>query len=155
MTPEAFRQYFQDIATAHSNIHTFQYGGLERQLNRNPAQDITYPLLFLEKPDYSFVGENSAMAAAPRAAFVVLKNANWGSPTDQDTAEDLTFQIVIDIISKLKKDYKDQNIQWFTSQNLRISAIDTLTLDGDIGWRCEFLINSQIDLCFDPLKWNF
>lgn len=155
MTTQEFRQYFEDIASANTEINTFQYGGLQRILTRNPSVAIAYPLLFLEKPTYSFVGENSSLMAAPRAAFVILKNAeDWGSIEAQDEAEDETFQIAIDIISKLIKDYREKTIQLFSPNGLTIAPIDTITLDGDIGWRVEFSLNTQIDFCYNPLKWN-
>lgn len=148
------KAYFKTIADTHTQIESFQYGGLKRILSRNEFPDLKFPLLFLEKPSFKFTGDNQNVLGTPHAAFVILKNAKVGSPSDQDTVEQDMYQIALDIIAKMNKDRYDNVLSWFTPNGSTLDPIDTITLDGDIGWRYEFALSNPVDLCFNPLKWT-
>lgn len=148
------KQYFQDIATHHVAIESFLYGGLKRILSRNDFPDLKFPLLFLEKPSYNFEGTPDNIQAKPRMAFVILKNSDIQNPTEQDIVEQQMFDIAMDIIGKLNKDYKERTIGFYSPNGSSLDAIDTITLDGDIGWRYEFALSQPVEICYNVLKWS-
>jgi len=149
-----FKTYFETIATNHVAIESFLYGGLKRILSRNDFPNLQFPMLFLEKPSFGFEGNVNNIQSKPRAAFVILKNADIQDPAEQDTIEEEMFTIALDIIAKMNQDYKDKIIGFYSPNNSNLEAIDTITLDGDIGWRYEFTISDPMLICYNPEKWN-
>lgn len=150
----AFKQYFEAIATSHVGIVAFKYGGLEHLLNLSDGPTETYPLLFLEKPNYGFEGSATNILAKPRAAFVIVTCSDPQDRKTTDQLEEAMFAIATDIIAKMLDDVREGILEWFEPAGASLDPIDHITLDAALGWRFEFQISDTIDLCVNPLKWN-
>lgn len=154
MTLEEIKSYFESIANSHTEINSFQYGGLERILNRQLEPETDYPLLFLETPSFNFSGTAENASTKPSISFAILCQAPSDDIEAQDNSQNVAFEIAIDIISKMNEDYISDNTFKFSLQGSRLDPVDTITLSGDIGWRFEFTIEDPLAICFNPLKWN-
>lgn len=149
------KTYIETIALAHVQVKSFRYGGLQRILTREIGVGQDYPMVWMEKPSFNFEGNSANIQAKPRFAITVLTNTDaTGDEVGQDTAEELTFQILMDIIGKMYQDYKDATIVWFSPIGATIDPIDTITLDADIGWRFEFSLSDPIDVCYHADKFT-
>ena len=151
MKPTQYRDYFNNIHTSHVDIASFLYADLAKILSRQ-SDSYEYPLLIAETPTVKFLENGTEQM---RGAFIIIDRSDYGDRTDQEDAQDRTYEIARDIIAKMRKDKKNGTLTAFEASEHELEPIDTLTLDGDIGWRYEFGIQDATGegLCYNKDKW--
>lgn len=148
-----FIAYFKTISEQHKEIKSFVHGPSQRIVSQTRS-DLEYPCLWLETPS-TIITENGAdnVQGNRVGAFVVLKNAQVDSTEQEDLIWAETESIALDIISKIKRDQKLHSFR-LSFKNIPLEPISTLFIDNDYGWRIEFRLENNIELCYNPAKWN-
>jgi hypothetical protein len=111
-------------------------------------------MLIVERPSVK-INKNGVEVYA--SAFSVIKNVQPGDDEAFDAADALTFEIAKDILAKLIKDGRTGSIDLGSVDEHALEPIDSITLDGDVGYRYEFDLSDSgngTGICFNPLKWN-
>jgi hypothetical protein len=155
MKPSEFKAFWKAIQTSNTELPGFLYADLQKLLLRqgNP-QGYDYPMLIVERPSVK-INKNGVEVYA--SAFSVIKNVQPGDDEAFDAADDLTFEIAKDILAKLIKDGRTGSIDLGSVDEHALEPIDSITLDGDVGYRYEFDLSDSgngTGICFNPLKWN-
>lgn len=144
--------YFRNLAQKHVAIKSFVHGSSARIVSQSRS-DLEYPCLWLETPSMH-LQENKAdnMTGERYSGFVILKNAPVDSPEQEDLIWAETEQIALDVLARIRKEQRLHNFR-ISFKDIPLEPISTLFIDNDYGWRCSFMIDNGIDLCYNPAKW--
>lgn len=130
---DSYRLYFKALAEAHSLINSFEFGGSERILNRTRS-DVTYPVLWLEVPEFSSDSESEGEVTLS-GAFVILDNSEMEWDAENQAIEN-TYQIAQQIFRKMIDDVDKEEFE--ISGDFKCDFVDTFSADNDFGWRVDF-----------------
>ncbi|MGI4870648.1 MAG: hypothetical protein ACRYFX_05650 [Janthinobacterium lividum] len=153
-TLSEFIAYFRQVADEHVDLQgSFVHGAAGRIIAGTRSQN-TYPLLWLETPTLSLLDKDGTSPYGQRhAAFVVLHSASPTDYADQDAKWASTEALALDVLSRLRRDKKARLIG-FELDGRQLEAVATLTVDNEIGWRCEFDLGDYVPLPFDASRWQ-
>lgn len=149
-----FTTYFRQLATEHVALKDFVLGPTQRIIagSRNA---LTYPLLWLELPNMALLDKDGTTPVGQRhAALVVLDSASLTNYADQDAKWASTEAIALDVLSRMRRDYKARAFVSFELEGVVLEAVATLTVAGEIGWRFEFKLGDFVPLQYDATRWN-
>lgn len=148
------RDYFKNLADTHVLLDgNFVYGGTEK-IQGDTVSEVTYPLLWLETPFVDIADSGSSISATKRSAFVILAKAETINKTDdqQDEVMDLVEEIALDILSKLKKDARE-NLHKIELSGT-VEPVNPLLIDDVIGVRFEFEMTNTFTITYNAAHWN-
>lgn len=149
-----FIAYFRALATEHVALKDFVLGPTQRIIagSRNA---LTYPLLWLELPSMALLDKDSTAPVGQRhAALVVLDSASVTNYADQDAKWASTEALALDVLSRMRQDYKERKFLGFELAGTVLEAVATLTVAGEIGWRFEFSLSDFVPLKYDLTRWS-
>ncbi len=149
---------FKNLQQEHKQLQDFVHGTTNRILSKSRSE-LDYPCLWLETPNFK-VKDNGAggITAGHFGAFVVMKNASAddGNSLSQDQEDQIwaeTHSITMDVLSRLKEDERESGLR-IDFNTVSIDPISTITADKDYGWRVEFSLEKELEICYDESKWN-
>jgi hypothetical protein len=149
------KNYFRQLCNWHLKLAgNFVHGGT-KELRAAILSSKKYPLLLLDTPFIDIKDNGSATFGKAKSDFTVVMAAPNVHKTEEEI-DDLweeAEEICMDIISKLKKDAKAK-LHTVDISELDMTPIDPLLIDGCIGWRIEFTLGRQIDICYKPENWD-
>jgi hypothetical protein len=149
-----FITYFRQLATAHVELKDFVLGPTQRII-AGSRNTLTYPLLWLELPSLGLLDKDSTTPEGQRhAALVVLDSVSVSDYADQDAKWASTEAIALDVLSRMRKDYKERQFLSFELEGIVLEAVATLTVAGEIGWRFEFKLGDFVSLKYDATRWQ-
>jgi hypothetical protein len=147
----SYIDYFRSLATSHTEINDFVYGGSERILNRERI-DLDYPVLWLELPDIvPFSGESDL-----RLRFVTGLMVLQATPQDfeqEDDAMNKTYQIALGILQKLMTD-AEAGLFDFDVRSAVLQPRPPFSGDNDHGWHIEFDLSISASDCLTETDWE-
>lgn len=148
------KNYFKLIADEHKQINGFVHGSTY-ELRKDVLSKQAYPLLWFGTPFIDIKNTGSSLMGIARTDFVILTNApdQHTTQADKDQLWADMEQICVDIISRLKKDQRTRNHK-INLEMMDMQPVDPLLIDGVIGWRVEFILGQNVNICYDPNKWN-
>lgn len=146
---EDLKAYFLDLATKHKEVNGSFVHGDARRFTAASRSTITYPCLWLETPFQSLNEE----VLSNSGAFVILWNAPEKDPAAEDEIWAKTNRIALEFIARIRKDAK-QRKHYIAAENFTIDPLDSLFVDNDFGWKVEFKLKNQQQLCDNPNLWN-
>lgn len=151
---ESYKQYFADMAAKHKSIAFYVYDGTE-VYQSDIRNEIKYPVLHLEPYDASLINKQSDnYLGMKRGALVIAEKPEEHNNFQQvDTIEAKCEQIVIDIISRIKRD-REEGLLVTEIQAFKWSTIDPMFVDFTAGVRLEFEFMNPINVMFDETKWE-
>ena len=148
-----FITYFRQLATEHVALKDFVLGPTQRII-AGSRNELSYPLLWLELPSMTLLDKDSTTPVGQRhAALVVLDSASVSDYADQDAKWASTEAIALDVLSRLRRDYKAREFVSFELDGTVLEAVATLTQAGEIGWRFEFKLGDFVPLKHEPTRW--
>lgn len=147
-----FIAYFRTIAKEHVNIEYFVHGASERIISQSRS-DLKYPCLWLETPSMRLSDTTSDVQGWRETGFVVFINSDTDDYEKQDHIWQKTEEIVLDIISRLRKDSRQLQFK-IDLNSISIDPIHTIFVDNDYGWRVEFRTDKSVPICYHPEKWS-
>lgn len=148
------RDYFHDLAIAHKLIDgNFVYGG-SSDIQQITVSDKEFPLLWIETPFVDISDSGSSIFATKRSAFVILDKVDHinKTKTEQEEVMDKLEEIALDILSKLKKDARENKHKIELSGT--IEPVDPLLIDNCIGVRFEFEMTNVFTITYISENWN-
>jgi hypothetical protein len=149
-----FSSYFRQLATEHVALKDFVLGPTQRII-AGSRNTLTYPLLWLELPNMALLDKDGTAPVGQRhAALVVLDSASISDYADQDAKWASTEAIALDVLSRMRRDYKAREFVSFELEGIVLEAVATLTVAGEIGWRFEFKLGDFVPLKYDATRWN-
>ena len=132
--PSELKAYFANVAEQLGI--SFEYGNSQRILNRQSA-NLTYPLLWLEKPQVRRQ-QSGAYKLSLRTAFVVLISVRPDDYEAADAAQDLSFEITEKVMFRLENDAAlAPPIFEFDRERSSSECLEFWSGDSDTGWRTE------------------
>lgn len=148
------RDYFRNLATLHKQLNgNFVYGG-SSDIQQSTVSDKEFPLLWLETPFVDISDSGSSISATKRSAFVILAKVDTinNTKTQQEEVMDDLEEIALDILSKLKKDARE-NVHKIDLSGT-IEPVDPLLIDNCIGVRFEFEMTNVFTITYNAAHWN-
>lgn len=146
---EELKAYFKDLAIRHKEVNGSFVHGDVRRFTAASRSELTYPCLWLETP-FQTLNEN---VLTNSGAFVILWNSDSKDPEIEDQIWEKTNRIALEFIARIRKDAKTRK-HYIAAENFSMDPIDSLFVDNDFGWRVEFKLKSQQELCVEPETWN-
>jgi hypothetical protein len=153
-TFKLLREYFENLATQHLLLDgNFVYGG-SSDIQQSTVSDKAFPLLWLETPFVEINDSGSSFSATKRSAFVILAKVDTINKTKPQQYEvmDQLEEIALDILSKLKKDARE-NLHKIELSGT-IEPVDPLLIDNCIGVRFEFEMTNVFTITYNSENWN-
>jgi hypothetical protein len=154
--PASYESYFESIAkTGTPKLTALQdfYTGGVNEIQQSILSDLSYPCLWLESPSVpmSGIGRDNENVMF-MGAFVILINCDPNDFALKRSLQQQAFVIACDVISKMKEDYinRDLNID----PSFTLDPIDSMLIDSCAGYRVEFKINNSFSICYDDSKWS-
>jgi hypothetical protein len=153
-TFKLLRDYFAALATAHKLIDGNFVSGGSSDIQQSTVTDKGFPLLWLETPFVDINDSGSSISATKRSAFVILDKVDHINKTkaQQEEVMDTLEEIALDILSKLKKDARE-NVHKIDLSGT-IEPVDPLLIDDCIGVRFEFEMTNVFTITYIPENWN-
>jgi len=149
-----FIAYFRQLTTEHVELADFVLGPTQRII-AGSRNELSYPLLWLELPSLGLLDKDSTTPTGQRhAALVVLDSASISDYADQDAKWASTEALALDVLSRMRHDYKARKFVSFELDGIVLEAVATLTVAGEIGWRFEFKLGDFVPLKYDTTRWN-
>lgn len=150
---ESFKTYFAAIAAKHLAINHFVYGGIEVYMN-DIKNEMKYPVMHLEPYDTSLINKFSDNYLGMKRCSLVIaeKPEEHNNFTQMEAIEARCEQLVIDIISKIKKD-REEGLLITDIQNFKWATIDPTFTDFTAGVRLEFEYQNPVNVWYDETKW--
>lgn len=148
------RDYFKNLADTHVLLDgNFVYGGTDK-IQQKTVTDKGYPLLWLETPFVDIDDSGSSFTAGKRSAFVILAKLDAENKTDdeQDEVMDQLEEIALDILSKLKKDARE-NLHKIELSGT-VEPVNPLLIDNVVGLRFEFEMKNTFTITYNAEHWN-
>jgi hypothetical protein len=153
-TLPAFINYFRQLASEHVELKDFVHGATGRII-AGSREGLSYPLLWLETPSLTLDDKDGTMPLGKRhAAFVILASASHNDYADQDAKWASSEAIALDVLSRLRHDYKARKFTNFVLDGGVLEAVATLTQAGEIGWRYEFSLGDYVQLKYNATRWE-
>jgi hypothetical protein len=154
-TLASFLAYFRQLATEHVALQDFVHGPSGRII-AGSRKELTYPLLWLETPSLSLADKDGTAPLGQRhTALIVLDTASPTDYADQDAKWASTEAIALEVLSRMRKDYRERQFVAFTLDGTVLEAVATLTVAGEIGWRFEFsLADYPAPIIYDATRWH-
>ena len=152
-TLPSFIEYFRQLVSEHVELKDFVHGAAGRII-AGSREGLSYPLLWLETPSLTLEDKDSTMPLGQRhSAFIVLHTASAQDYADQDAKWASTEAIALDVLSRLRHDYKARKFTSFTLDGGVLEAVATLTQGGELGWRYELSLGDFVKLNYDSTRW--
>ncbi|MCC2546434.1 hypothetical protein LJY25_08255 [Hymenobacter sp. BT175] len=148
-----FIAYFRQLAAEHVVLKgSFVHGSSGRILS-GTRTGITYPALWLETPSLNLNDKDGTVPYGKRsAAFVILQSVPVGDYAAQDVQWEMTEQLALEVLSRMRQDKKARKFDFELSGDLE--PISTITVDNEIGWRFEFDLGKYVPICYDATRWQ-
>lgn len=140
-TITAYRSYFETLATNHSKIQFFQYGGSERVLNqlRSTAD---FPLMWLGIPDVR-IERDEEEGTLFDGSLVILGHARPDDWEHEKEQENLTYIIAKQIVTRMRYDDEERIIELDSAPMLE--PVAPWSADNAIGWSISFRVRVPSD----------
>ncbi len=148
-----FIAYFRGLATAHVALQDFVLGPTSRIIAGSRAE-LKYPLLWLELPSLALQDKDSTAPQGKRHAALVVLDSASSSYADQDAKWASTEALALDVLSRMRHDYKQRKFLGFELDGTLLEAVATLTQAGEIGWRFEFSLTDFVPLKYEAARWQ-
>lgn len=148
-----FITYFRALATEHVALKDFVLGPTQRII-AGSRDGLKYPLLWLELPALSLQDKDSTTPVGKRHAALVVLDSAGSSYADQDAKWASTEALALDVLSRMRRDYKQRQFLGFELDGILLEAVSTLTVAGEIGWRFEFSLSDFVPLKYDATRWQ-
>ena len=148
-----FITYFRALATEHVALKDFVLGPTSRII-AGSRDGLKYPLLWLELPSLSLEDKDSTAPVGKRHAALVVLDSVGSSYAAQDAKWASTEALALDVLSRMRRDYKQRQFLGFELDKILLEAVSTLTVAGEIGWRFEFTISDFVPLKYDATRWQ-
>lgn len=154
-TLPAFIDYFRQLAAAHAQLKgSFMHGAAGRIIAGSRSEN-TYPLLWLETPTLALSDKDGTAPFGKRSsAVVVLQSVSRDDYAEQDAGWASTEAIALDILSRLRKEYRERKIDLASLDGTLLEAVATLSVANEIGWRFEFTLGDYVPLTYDATRWT-
>jgi len=147
-----YENYFKEIARTNKLIKGFVMGGADDIISASRS-DINYPGLWLEIPNMVFTDNGTDQIEGQRhGAITVLKNGEY-TPAQKAAVLQECETILLQILGKMRKDRKARLFS-FSLHGSTAEAISQLFVDNDYGWRLEFHIDKNIEVCYHAEHWD-
>jgi hypothetical protein len=153
----SYKEYFENLVAKNKALKSFYLGDSERIISKQRSE-IEYPCLWLESPSIPFRDAKSDNPQADFiAAFSILSNVATDDEAAQDQAMQDNFLIAIEVISRMIRDRRgrsDDPMFNLDINSIHMDPINSMMVDNDYGYRVEFKLNNNINLCYDSSKWE-
>lgn len=152
MNYAAYKTYFEAIATAHTAINDFIFDNGREEVIDRLRSNIAYPVMWLDA--YSNrLNDNKGdqLLGSKTGSLVVMQR-----PTPDRDANDIEAdceQIIVDIISRIRKDWQE-GIVHVQFSNFNYAPIQPMFVDALHGVRLEFVILDPVNLTYNTEKWT-
>lgn len=149
----AYVEYFRALTEQHLQLKDFIHGTAADIMGKTRSE-ISYPCLWLETPQMKLTDNSASQFTGIRSgAFIILYNAPGATPPQVDLIWELTEQICLEVLGKMRQD-KKKHLLSINFNSATLDPISTLFIDNDYGWRVEFTLEKQINICHNPTKWK-
>lgn len=149
-------EYFNNLATQHVDVKGFIRFDLD-EARSQLRTGIALPALFLESHSSDLESQTSQVTTFNNrtVSFLILDRAG---PRDHDKINDIRTMaeaVILDIISRMKRDNKDRNHWLFQLFDVNSVVIDP---GGPIfqdlyGYNVRLTIKNKEPMVYNPLKW--
>lgn len=151
---ESYISYFQSIADSHTEINDFHFGEVDI-IQNNLKSDVIYPVLWLEP--YAEIRVRDAKSdnflGVRACSLTILGKPESESFEDIDSFEAFCENVIIDILSKLLRDFNNNDVLTDINGYI-ISRIRPTFSDHLFGAHLEFNYVSPLKLIYNSDKWN-
>lgn len=162
ITPKTYKDYFEaiaksNIAIAHSGSNKRFFALDIEELLTSFKADFTGYGLIIENFDVSFFDHKADNTRQmPSCGFSVVKIYDRRNNLNEDLVhlKDETYKIVEQIISKIRKDYRDRVLSGLELDSFRIMWVGPIA-GNCYGHRCTFNFNQPATgIVYDESKWS-
>ncbi|MGI4762504.1 MAG: hypothetical protein ACRYF0_17465 [Janthinobacterium lividum] len=148
-----FIAYFRQLASEHVELKDFVLGPTQRII-AGSRQELTYPLLWLELPSLSLADKDGTAPLGQRHAALIVLDSASADYADQDAKWASTEAIALDVLSRMRKHYKERKFVSFVLDGTVLEAVSTLTVAGELGWRFEFSLGDYVPVTYNATRWT-
>lgn len=153
----SYKTYFQSIAASHKTLRSFVFNDDENVINDLRSGNAGKPpILWLEAYQARLDDDRADNFLGMKSGALVCLDLPYRSSSDNRTDDQVEAdceQIIIDIMSRMLKDWNTGNINVRFS-GFTWSTIDPAFVDGFVGIRLEFNYHNTIDFTYNPEKWQ-
>jgi hypothetical protein len=149
-----YKEYFQSLAEKHVEISSFLVGDQDVLQVDSGEQDV---LLMVDYYEPVGIRDNNAdnYVALYRGNIGILTVPDSETFEDMEAAFELTEQIAVDILARLREDYQAfQNRVDFSQTTFGRMEPTTIRSTEYLGTRIELVFRDSLNLKLDPIKWN-
>lgn len=143
-------EYFKVYADNHPDINDFVKGNYEDILEMQRSE-INYPVFWAEDPEWQINGGDNDSHDSYRCACAFISQAELDNREQEWIILDLLQQIAKQFILQLKED--GYNGSWHLTGEVRTDIIHHQTADNMWGWRLDFFIQNEFDICTE-VDWS-
>jgi len=151
-----YRAYFEAIASAHTLIQGFVFGD-DEVFDSLLKKGHDLPVLWLQEYEPARVEDPFADNVMERklGSLVIYNKPADDTFEARHTATDATEEIVLDIISKLRKDYVE-GVVIIPFDNMTYGLAEDFYRGGVryVGTRLEFEFMDPVDIGYDAARWS-
>lgn len=164
ITPQTYRNYFETIAinnklighvTGDEDNKRFYALDIEEVLN-GLRRNFTGYSLILEDFESKFSDQLADnIREYHQSAFSIVKNYDARADGNDalTTILDSTYAIVKQIITKVRKDYRNRVLSGLDINSFQLHKVGPI-LTAAYGYRCTFSFNQPANLAFVPAQWD-
>lgn len=153
MKIKELKEYIGSIATKHKDIKYFHCGTTKEIIGKSRSE-LEYPCLWLEIPTLGIKSNQVGFFAENVFAIIVMCNTAESEDSVVDEVWDLTQEIMLEVLAKLKTDLEKRVINGLSLEDMELEPISSLTFDNDYGWRVELRVAKNTTLKLNPDKWD-
>lgn len=154
--PGHIKAYFRDTIVAnHIELSHFYSGKMDRlaQAFKNTIKTGEY-VMFLEWPVKRYRDEGGSITAKMQPAMSILAAINKKNDSDQDTALEKCFEIIDDIIIRMRQETFDNGHIFRIQDITQVDPVYNYMIDNCIGCRMEFQIGDWVAVGMNNAKWS-
>lgn len=145
INPATYKAFFANLVADSENIlgtgyeiNSFYFGESERILG-SLKSDITYPALWLDRPEFRITERGDNMTQDTIGAFSLISNTT----TDAVEEQDLLLELLFGTVQKIVKYLREQNTIVWANDGFFIEPIAAQMADNCYGYRVSFTVKYQ------------
>lgn len=157
-------EYFETIATEHIAI---QHSDSEKHFARINIDEVLgglktklkFPALVVESPEGFFTDDTiDNVLRGYVIGFTIVDRVKPGDFDGEETVLAITEQMVMDIVSRLRKEHRDYSTAGIISRAFQLNTVRWNKVgplwENCFGWRCTFQVQNPNSLAYDEEKWT-
>lgn len=149
-----WKAYWQEIADQSQYINGFVLGSADQIQEENSAFNSTnYPVLLVEFPDFK-ITEKGAENYVQEQSFgiAILQPVEPGDFSTDAAMVEGQMETWLKILARMKEDRRENQLFQYELPK-GFEMVKPLFANNMKGYRCEFMMNHQVDLEYNPADW--